>query len=375
MESIAGIIFSNLNDNTLSRLTGERTVAAIPFACRYRLIDFSVSNMINAGVTNINVAANYNYRSLIEHIGSGKDYDLARRSGGINIISPLEGGLRAASQIYSSRMQTLINMVDYIKNFREEYVILMDSDCIMSIDLKEVIKFHESNHAQITFVTKLLDADYVSRTPKMMISKHGDRITDISMKKYYTQECAEVALNIFIIKTENLKRIIDHAMARGISSFTEMLLSSYKREAYYAYSHQGFAATVSDINDYYKYSLELTSSAEARKSLLFNKKLPIYTRVKNSAPTSHTESAKVKSSIIADDCMIEGEVYNSVIFRGVHIAKGAIIKNSILFHGTSVGSNAKLNCIISDKFVSVGCNLELAGNRNLPFYIEKNTRI
>ena len=185
----------------------------------------------------------------------------------------------------------------------------------------------------------------------------------------------EEVLNIFIIKTEDLKRIVEEADAHACNSLTSIFLSSYKREGYYAYSHRGFAATVSDLNEYYKYSIMLTRSQSMRRSLLGNRALPIYTRVKNSAPTSHTESSSVSSSIIADDCIIEGEVVNSVIFRGVHIQKGATVKNSVLFHGTEVGENAKLNCVISDKFASISRGVELSGNSNLPFYIEKNSRI
>lgn len=373
--SVAGIIFSNLNDNTLSRLTEERTVAAIPFACRYRLVDFCISNMINAGVSNVNIVANYNYRSLIEHIGSGKDYDLARRIGGINIISPLERTVSKSTAIFSTHMEALKSMVDYISEFREEYVVLMDSDTVLNIDLKEVIRFHEDSGAKITFVSKLIDPTYTSRTPRMMISKQNDRIIDISMSTVYNQSNPELALNIFVIRTEDLKRMISIAMAHEINSLTSMLLTSYKREAYSVYSYRGFVASVSSFLDYYRYSIELATKEESRRSLLGNKNLPIFTRIHNSSPTSYTESARIESSIIADDCVIEGTVIDSVIFRGVHVSKGAVIKNSILFHGTTVDINANLDCIVADKNVTVSKGTRLTGTSNMPFYIEKQRRV
>ena len=373
--SAAGIIFSNLNNNTLSRLTRERTVAAIPFACRYRLIDFAISNMVNAGVTNLNIVANYNYRSLVEHIGSGKDYDLARRNGGINFISPLERGADRNYNVFSSRMEALKNMIDYIYDFKEEYVVLTDSDTVLNIDLKDVIHFHENNKATITFITKLISVDYVSKSPRMMISKEGNRIIDITMNTTYNPDCPELALNMFVIKTEDLKRIIELASAHGINSLSSILLSSYRREGYYAYSHNGYVATVSSLQDYYMHSIDLTKNEKGRNSLLGNKELPIYTRVKNSAPTLYTETAKVKSSIIADDCIIEGKVTNSIIFRGVHVAKDAVVNNSILFHGTTIDTEAKINSVITDKYVTIGRGVELCGNYNLPFYIEKYRKI
>ena len=106
----AGIIFSSLNNNTLSRLTTDRTVSAIPFACRYRLIDFSLSNLINSNISNIHIVSNYNYRSLLEHIGSGKDWDLARHSGGINIISPYQTAGSEKACVFKTRMEALVNM-------------------------------------------------------------------------------------------------------------------------------------------------------------------------------------------------------------------------------------------------------------------------
>ena len=166
----AGIIFSNLNNSTLSRLTSDRTVAAIPFACRYRLIDFCLSNLVNANISNINIVVNYNHRSLLEHIGSGKDWDLARRSGGINLISPYQTAYSSSVQFFTTHMEALKNMKEYINELKEEYVILMDSDHVLNIDISDVVKTHVESGANITFVTKPVDADFVTKSPKMMIA-------------------------------------------------------------------------------------------------------------------------------------------------------------------------------------------------------------
>ena len=134
-KNAVGIIFSSLNNNTLSRLTRDRTLAAIPFACRYRLIDFSISNMVNAGISSINIVANYNYRSLLHHIGSGKDYDLARRSSTVNFISPFSSASQTPTKIFSTRMEALRSMKDYIYSFNEEYAVLYDADSVLNLDI------------------------------------------------------------------------------------------------------------------------------------------------------------------------------------------------------------------------------------------------
>lgn len=374
--SAAGIIFSSLNTNTLSRLTSDRTVAAIPFACRYRLVDFCLSNMVNANISNINIVANYNYRSLLEHIGSGKDWDLARRAGGINMISPFQTSYASSSpKMFSTHMEALKSMKEYITELKEDYVVLMDSDHVLNIDLTQVIKAHEQTGAEITFVTQRVSKDYTSKTPRMMVSSVAGKITDIALSSSYNEKNPELALNIFVMKTVHLRTLIEEADAYSIDSLTKMLLSNYKHANYRVFCHDGYVASVSSFLDYYKHSMSLAKNADARNSLLWKKEFPIFTRVHNSAPTVHTESAVVENSVIADECVIEGTVINSVIFRGVHIGKGAVVRDSVLFHGTYVEDNAELNCIVTDKDVHITKGVHLSGNENMPFYVQKGRKV
>ena len=371
----AGIIFSSLNNNTLSRLTGDRTVAAIPFACRYRLVDFCLSSMVNANISNINIVANYNYRSLTEHIGSGKDWDLARRSGGVHIISPYQTAHSSEAKLFSTHMEALISMKEYIDEFDEDYVILMDSDNVLNIDLEEVVKHHEMTGAKITIVTKQTDENYSSKNPRMMLSSVAGKITDITMSSVYSERNPELSLGIFVMSTVYLRKLIEEAQGSHNHSLTNLMLKNYKSQYYVTYKYTGFAASVSSFLDYYKYSVLLAKDEEARTSLLYKKESPIFTRVHNSAPVVYKSGAVIKSSMIADECVIEGTVINSVLFRGVKVEKGAVVENCVLFSGTSVGKNAKLNCIVADKNVIVGDNVVLSGNENMPFYVQKGRKV
>lgn len=373
--SAAGIIFSNLNNNTLSRLTRERTVAAIPFACRYRLIDFCLSNLVNADISRIHVVANYNYRSMVEHIGSGKDWDLARRKDGVKVVSPFQTATSSSAKLFATHMEALKSMKQYINEFKEEYVVLMDSDFVLNIDIADVINAHEKTDANITIVTKIAEPDYTSKHPRLFLASVAGNVTDMAMSSAATEAHPELALNIFVMKTDYLKSLIDEADAYGLNSFTEMLRKKYKHSNYRTYCYDGYAASVSSFLDYYKHSIELATSAEARDSLLNKKERPIFTRVHNSAPVVYTKTAKVENSLIADDCVIEGTVINSVISRGVHIAKGAVVKNSILFQHTSVEKNAELNCIVTDKRVTVTEGVKLSGNETMPFFVQKGRRV
>ena len=373
--SAAGIIFSNLNENTASRLTSDRTVAAIPFACRYRLIDFCLSNMVNANISNINVAVNYNYRSLVEHIGSGKDWDLARRETGIKIISPYQMANSQGAPMFSSRLQALRAMREYIKDFKEDYVVLMDSDNVLNIDIQSLLKAHKISGAEITVVTERAPITFTSKTPRIMLSSIQGKITDIVMGTSYNPDAPEISLNIFVMKTDYLRKLIAEADGYDLTSLTALLLSTYKRASYCTFLHEQYVATLSSFNDYYRCSMELLKSEKSRNSLIFKKEFPIFTRVHNSAPTLHKSGANIKNSLIADECTIEGTVINSIIFRGVHIGKGAIVKDSILFHGTYVEDMAELCCIVTDKDVQITSGVKLFGNENMPFYVRKGRKV
>lgn len=371
----AGIIFSSLNNNTLSRLTSDRTVAAIPFACRYRLVDFNLSNMVNANISNINVVANYNYRSLTEHLGSGKDWDLARRSGGIHIISPYQTAHSSSAKMFSTHMEALISMKEYIDEFDEDYVILMDSDNVLNIDLADVLKEHELTGAKITLVTQQTSPDYSAKHPRMMLSSIAGKVTDITMSSVYTERNPELSLGIFVMSTVYLRKLIEEAQGYNTHSLTNLMLKNFKAQNYRTYKYNGFVASVSSFLDYYKYSIHLAKNEESRSSLLYRKEAPIFTRVHNSAPVVYKNGAKVESSMIADECVIEGTVINSVLFRGVHVEKGAVVKDSVLFSGTYVGKNATVNCIVTDKDVHISDNVNLSGNENMPFYVQKNRKV
>lgn len=373
--NVAGIVFSSLNQNTLSRLTTDRAVAAIPFACRYRLVDFCLSNLVNANISNIYLVANYNYRSLAEHIGSGKDWDLARRSGGINLISPYQSARDASGGLYKSRLEALRSMADYIHEMKEEFVVLMDADTVLNIDLRAVIDAHEKTKADVTFVTKIPDKDYSSKNPRMVLSSTDGKITDIALSSVYTEKNPELSLGIFVMRATMLRKIIEQANAYGLNSLTEFFFDSYKKQNYHSFCYKGFAATVSSFLDYYKNSIYLTRNAQAREELLGQREASVFTRVHNSSPTVYRKGAKVSDSMIADDCVIEGVVINSVLSRGVVVRRGAVVKNSVLFRGTYVGENASLNSVVSDKAVHIEDGTVLSGSENMPFYIPKGRRV
>lgn len=373
--SVQGIIFSNLHDKNIPELTLRRTMASVPYAGRYRLIDFALSNMVNSGITSVSVITHYNYQSLMDHIGAGKDWDLARRSGGIKILPPyMTAYANQSNALYNSRMEALKSVNYSVSRFTSDYVVLSDCDVICNVDLNDMINDHIENNADITIAVKrvLLNKDSASRNVIIDADPEG-RIVDINPYPTNVTGYRDIDLNILVINREYLQSIVVDAIAHGYTSFNrDVIARNTARRNFRIYKYDGYFANIGSLADYYSHSMELLGTPENRDEIFGIKTRPIYTKVRNSAPTRYAESSVVKNSLVADGCIIDGTVENSIIFRGVKISRGATVKNSILFQDTVIGENVFLNCVITDKNVVIRDGRILSGHETLPFFVEKN---
>lgn len=371
----AGIIFSNIHDKNIAELTKRRTMASVPFGGRYRLVDFPLSNMVNAGITDISIITHYNYLSLMEHIGSGKDWDLARRSGGVRILAPyITAYANYKNELYNTRLEALMSIQHSISNIQADYIVLSDCDGICNIDLKGMIQAHIDSGAVLTMAVKHIPITAANAEKNIIVSSNeqGD-ITDLAVHPtFYAKGEADVNINIWVISRSFLLGALVNAQAHGYTSFSQDIIRrSIGREKMRIYRFDGYYANIDSITDYYNYSMELVQDPIVRRDLFNNPARPILTKVRNSAPAQYTSSAKVSNSLIADGCMIEGTVENSLLFRGVKVGKGSVVKNSILFMDTYVGENVSLNCVIADKYVLFHDDVTLSGHSSLPFCVEK----
>ena len=373
--SVQGIIFANLHDKNIPELTLRRTMASVPYAGRYRLIDFALSNMVNSGITSVSVITHYNYQSLMDHIGAGKDWDLARRSGGIKILPPyMTAYANQSNALYNSRMEALKSVNYSVSRFTSDYVVLSDCDVICNVDLNDMINDHIENNADITIAVKrvLLNKDAASRNVIIDADPEG-RIVDINPYPTNVTGYRDIDLNILVINRDYLQSIVVDAIAHGYTSFNrDVIARNTSRRNFRIYKYDGYFANIGSLADYYSHSMELLGTPENRDEIFGIKTRPIYTKVRNSAPTRYAESSVVKNSLVADGCIIDGTVENSIIFRGVKISRGATVKNSILFQDTVIGENVFLNCVITDKNVVIRDGRILSGHETLPFFVEKN---
>ncbi len=376
--NFAGLIFSNIHDQGIPEMTRMRTMASIPFGCRYRLIDFTLSNMVNADINTIGVITHYNYQSLLDHIGTGKDWDLARRSGGIKILPPYVAAYEnaAAGKLYSNRLEAMMGAENFIHRCNADYMVLSDCDVIMNIDLGDVIEDHIRSGAAITVVTKRVNVGeyHLDKTVPVIEIGEDNRVVGISHQLPESGEC-DISTNIMVIKRSELQTIISDSLRKGYKSFTrDIIARNLDKKLFRAYRYEGWYSYIGTLEAYFKSSMQLLTK-EARESLFGVAERQIYTKIRNSAPTKYTGRAKVVNSLIADGCVIEGTVENSIIFRGVKIGKGCVVKNSILLQDTKVGDNVQLNCVITDKNVMIKDGRTLSGHETMPFFIGKGMMV
>ncbi len=378
MASVAGLIFSNIHDRNVPELTQKRSMASVPFAGRYRLVDFALSNMVNANIYKVGIITHYNYQSLVDHVGAGKDWDLARSTGGLKILPPqiTTYDNRGAKTTFSSRLEALMNAYNFVSKGTEEYIVLSDCDIVCNIDLKDVIGKHIESGADITMVTKnvYINAD-MAKNCTVVESDENGRVTNLIDNPASTEGFVDLCLNIFVLRREYLHSIIIDSLSKGYKSFTKDVIAANKDNMkFMKYEYQGYFATINNLEGYFKSSMDVLRP-EVRECLFGEKKRPVYTKVKNSAPAKYADGAKVKNSLIADGCVIEGVVENCILFRGVHVGKGSVLKNCIVMQDSVVGKDVSLNCVVADKNVVIKDGRVLSGHETHPFSISKGTTI
>lgn len=371
MGNVLGLVFANMHDTTLGDMTKNRTMGSVMFGGRYRLIDFPLSNMVNSGISEVGVITKSNYQSLLDHLGSAREWDLARKNGGLYILPPFGN---VESTLYRGRIEDLYGAMSFIKHSRAKYVILSDCDVVTNIDYKPIVAAHIESGADITAVahTGVYSSDDI-KTSTVFNVDADKKVTSVLINPDISGTCT-TSLNVFVMSMDFLIETVNDAMARGNVSFERNILQEKCRELKIKiYEYDNYFSKLNSPESYFKSNMALLEPENARK--LFVPKRSIYTKVSDNAPVKYDLDSKVSNSLIADGCIIEGEVENSVLFRGVKVGKGAKVKNCILMQGTVVGDNAELNYLITDKNVSICENHILTSSPQYPMYVGKGASV
>jgi glucose-1-phosphate adenylyltransferase len=364
INSALGIIFPNSYDEVVPDLTALRAMGSVPYAGRYRLIDLPLSAMVNAGITQVGVITNTNYRSLMDHLGNGKPWDLSRKNEGLTILPPFSNPDVGMS---INKLAALYGSIEYITRSNKDYVVLTDCNVVCGIDLEDMIKFCSRKNADIAFATANGLPANIKNATEIIYDDTG-KISELKRLDYFSK-AVDYSMKICVIRRVLLERLLHEANAKRIATFEDLFITNMTNLNMYAYKYEGYCKVIASTASYYEACMDLLNP-EIRKSL-FCPDRPVYTKTGDRAPAIYGISASVKNSLIADGCKIEGEVENCIIFRGVHIGKGAKVKNSIIMQDSVIDNNTEVECVITDKNVTIRPSKKLCGASNYPVYIGK----
>ena len=378
MKDVMGLIYTSKNETSLRELTASRAVAALPVAGRYRMIDFMLSNMVNSGIRNVGVIMQKNYHSLMDHLGSGKEWDLHTRNDGLFILPPFLTRDNVGS--YRGILDALHSNLTYLRRSTQEYVILTNSHTVLNTTFDDLLDFHEESRADITLVYAHKNPEEIDETitlsPRHVYLSVGEDGVLTDMEIGPTQPRTQnFYMDIMLLRRDTLLRIIDQAFAEGVNDINREILQRNVHNGpmrICGYEYKGYNHRVETINSYYSMNMDLLNS-DIRRALFGTH--PVYTKVHDEVPARYMEGAHAVNSLVADGCVIEGTVENSILFRGVRVGKGAHIKNSILMQGDTIEAGVEIEHVILDKDVTVLSGSRLIAPKLYPIVVGKSKTV
>ncbi len=364
--NILGLIYSNAYDSALHELTNLRTMGSVPFCGRYRLIDFALSNMVNSGIQKVGVITKSNYRSLMDHLGTGKPWDLSRKREGLFILPPFSSA--SSGGVYRCRIEAIQGSLGFLARSNEEYVVMCDCNVVCNLDFEKLYAAHDKTGADITIAYKRGTVPNLDDVMAFTMDESG-RITEAALNRN-TQKDTDYSLNIFVMRKSLLERLIAEASSLHMNDFErDIVQRNIGNLKIFGYETTGYAGTIDCLQSYYDISMELLDGRN--RGALFAPERPVYTKTRDDMPVIYGLGSQARNSLVADGCVIDGEAENCILFRGVRVGKGAKVKNSIIMQDTFIGDGAELNCVITDKGAVIKPRKTLTGAPNFPVFIGK----
>lgn len=332
---LLGVIDATTYHDDLEDLLTHRSLAALPFAGRYRLIDFVLSNMVNSGIRSVAIFPKMQYRSLMDHLGSGKNWDLNRKRDGLFFFpSPIVDN--DDNRIGS--FDHFAANIDFFYRSTQEYSIIANSYTVFNTNFRSLLNWHIQS---------------------------GCDITEIHHKDGHSME-------MYLVKTSLLIKLIETRDVTGYTCMKDVVNDLHSLYTICHYDYSGYTMMIDSIQNYFSTSMNLLQSNVWKQ--LFLKEQPIYTKVKDEPPTKYVKGSSVQNAMIANGCIINGTVENSIVSRGVKIGKGTVIKNCIIMQKCQIEDNCYLDSVILDKDVKVEAGTHLTGSARSPFVIRKGTK-
>ena len=364
----AGLFLSDPHMDESGFANAGRTLSATHFAGRYRLVDFALSNMVNSKIFNIGVVLNSHYQSLLGHIGMGKEWDLARKIGGVTFFPPYLSDQR--TNVDNEIDGPFSRAAEFIAASKADYVVLADSSVAYNMDYRPAMEAHRASGANVTaiYTKKYITAAEHPHAAVFEISPENC-VTAITAP-LLTRSSQNVSLGAYIMHKKYFLRLTSGEKNCGMLRFSMVLLANaLDRLKVNAYEFAGYSAKICSIGTYFYHNMEILDAAK-RDALFDYEERRIFTSRRDSLPTKYGKEADISNSIIAEGCRIDGIVSNSVVCRNVVVKAGAAVRNCILHDGVTVEKNAELDWVIADNDVIISENRSMMGYSTYPVYIE-----
>ena len=364
-----GLIFTN--DASLGDLTNKRTMASLPFGGRYRQVDFALSNLTCAGIKHVGIISRHSYQSLMNHVGDGEEWGLELEEGGLEFLTPFA---HSTVGTYRGKLESINNAMDFLEFGDEDYVVMIDSAILSNIDLNAVIDSHIASGKDVTVVTKAGICNGEKKIDLAIKTADGE-VTDMVVD-FAADDSYLASMDIFVIGKQALIKSVKELVARDRFHMDRNLVMGGWRSGIVSvnvYEHQGVALFNESVEEYFGNSLSLI--CKDVRADLFGAAHPIYTKVRDRVPTYYGENSEVEDCLVADGCMLDGEVENSILFRQVTVEAGAEVEDCIIMNDTVIGEGAKLKYAILDKNVTVSAGAKLYGTKKSPVYIKRGETV
>ncbi len=366
-----GIIFADsYSRHENNDLTYFRSGASLPVGCRFRAIDFVLSGLVDAGIYTVGLLTKQNYGSLLDHLDGGKNWDLARKRGGLSIMTPYSRGETASPTATAGKLDALRSITKYLENQNEEYVVLAQGNIIANLDFNDILEQHMANEADITLVcAKVENPDEKCIVPTF---DNDGILQDVHFSKGSGNHT--VCINCYCMRRDFLLAFLAKAELYDWHDLNrDLILRHMDTLRIMSYIHKGYAAMTGTIAQYYKCNLDMLQS-DVREDL-FNSERPILTHIHDTVPTLYDFNADISNTLLADGCEISGKVENSILFREVTIEEGASVESCVIMQGSKIGKNAVLKNVICDKDVVISEGAELIGSPAYPYVLKKGAKI
>ena len=367
--NVMGIIFAN--DGSMGTLTEKRTMASMPYGGRYRQVDFALSNLTCAGVRHVGIITRHNYQSLMHHIGSGEEWGLELGEGGLEFLTPYA---QSVTDSYRGKLESLASAMDFLEYGNEDYVVMIDSAIISNFDLEKVVAAHAASGKHVTLVTKAGICNGEKKIDLALKLENGE-IADMATD-YVAPADYVASMDVFVANKKWLVEQVKECVARNLFHMDRnLVMGGWRRgtTTVNVYEHDGVALYNESVIEYFNNTMALLDN-ETRHHI-FGGNHPVYTKVRDRVPCYYGEDCEMENCLVADGCMLEGEVEDSVLFRQVTVAPGAKVENCVIFNDCVIGEGAELKYVILDKEITVTPGAKVCGTKEHPIVIKKGETV